>query len=131
PVAPVVGSYHDLADDALDPRDCGVYPDQVYAASHVLTPFDPDRPIEWVWGYSLRDERPVLVPQRICYYGSGSRAGAFVMECSNGCASGSSIEEAIMFGLLELVERDAFLIGWYGGIDLPEIDLTGSAGPVS
>jgi ribosomal protein S12 methylthiotransferase accessory factor len=128
-VAPVVGSYRDLADDALDPRDCGTYPDEVYATSELVEPFDVEAPLEWSWGYSLRDERPVLVPHRVCYYGSGRGAGRFVLECSNGCASGASIEEAILFGLLELIERDAFLIGWYGSVDLTEIDLADSAGP--
>jgi ribosomal protein S12 methylthiotransferase accessory factor len=128
-VAPVVGSYRELADDALDPRDCGTYPDEVYATSDLLEPFDPDQPVDWAWGYSLRDERPVLVPHRVCYYGSGRGAGRFVLECSNGCASGGSLEEAILFGLLELIERDAFLIGWYGSLDLTEIDLGDSADP--
>jgi ribosomal protein S12 methylthiotransferase accessory factor len=130
-VAPIVGSYRDLADDALDPRDCGTYTDEVYASSDLLEAFDPDQPFEWTWGYSLRDERPVLVPHRVCYYGSGSGAGRFVLECSNGCASGGSIEEAILFGLLELIERDAFLLGWYASANLTEMDIVDSADPVT
>jgi ribosomal protein S12 methylthiotransferase accessory factor len=128
-VAPVVGSYDQLADDAIDPRDCGVYANATYATAPGLEPFDPERAIPWVWGYSLRDERPVLVPQRITYYSSGTPGDRFVNECSNGCASGGSIEEAILFGLLELIERDAFLLGWYGAADLTEIDLTAGASP--
>ncbi|MFD3453296.1 YcaO-like family protein [Streptomyces sp. NPDC058691] len=31
---------------------------------------------------------------------------------SNGGAIGSCMEEAVLFGLLELIERDAFLLGW-------------------
>ncbi|GGM34971.1 TOMM precursor leader peptide-binding protein [Dactylosporangium sucinum] len=130
-VAPVVGAYRELAGDALDPRDCGVYSDDTYASNERLEPFDPDRAIPWVWGWSLRDERPVLVPRRISYYSTGTDGDGFVDECSNGCASGGSLEEAILYGLLELVERDAFLLGWYGGADLTEIELAGTATPAT
>jgi ribosomal protein S12 methylthiotransferase accessory factor len=106
-----------------------VYTDATYAALDRLEPFAPERAMPWVWGYSLRDERPILVPQRIAYYSTGTPGDRFVDECSNGCASGGSLEEAILFGLLELIERDAFLLGWYGAADLTEIDLTGAATP--
>src|SRR5690606_26898833 len=46
----------------------------------------------------------------------------FVQECSNGCASGSCPEEALLHGMLELIERDAFLLAWYGAARLAEID---------
>jgi ribosomal protein S12 methylthiotransferase accessory factor len=42
---------------------------------------------------------------------------------SNGCASGNTIEEAILQGLMELVERDACAIWWYNRAHRPEIDL--------
>ncbi|MEV7806007.1 TOMM precursor leader peptide-binding protein [Microbispora sp. NPDC088329] len=120
---PLVAALDEIREDALDPRECGVYSDEVYRSEPLLRPFDPGTPIPWVWGYSLRDERPVLVPERIAYY-MGRHGGAdnFVHECSNGCAGGGSIEEATLHGILELVERDAFLIGWYGRLELPEID---------
>ncbi|MEU8712269.1 TOMM precursor leader peptide-binding protein [Streptomyces sp. NPDC048663] len=122
--APVVtASLDELGDRALDPRTCGLYAPRTYAEDAMVEPFDPARPMPWVTGWSLRDERPVLVPARLVYYSAGSRADNFVFECSNGCATGGSAEEAILFGLLELVERDAFLLGWYGGLPLPEIDL--------
>ncbi|WP_042377838.1 TOMM precursor leader peptide-binding protein [Streptacidiphilus melanogenes] len=122
-VSPLVASYDSLGDTALDPRDCGVYAPETYAAETRLRPFDPARPIPWVTGWSLRDQRPVLVAQRSAYYFEGSDADAFVDDCSNGCATGSCLEEAVLFGLLELVERDAFLLSWYGDTPLTRIDL--------
>ncbi|GAA0926187.1 TOMM precursor leader peptide-binding protein [Virgisporangium aurantiacum] len=130
-VAPVIGSHRQLAGEALDPRDCGVYSDEAYASSDRLEPFDPDRAIPWVWGWSLRDRRPILVPRRIAYYSTGTDTDRFVDECSNGCASGGSVEEAILYGLLELIERDAFLLGWYGAAELTEIDVAGTATPAA
>ncbi|MBB5121808.1 hypothetical protein AF335_09145 [Streptomyces eurocidicus] len=115
--------YADVARDALDPRECGLYSPAAHAHYDRLRPFDPHRPIPWVWGHSLRDDRPLLVPVRLAYYATGTDADNFVFECSNGCASGGSLEEATLFGLLELIERDAFLLAWYGGVTLPRIDL--------
>jgi ribosomal protein S12 methylthiotransferase accessory factor len=81
--------------------------------------------MHWVWGYSLGQGRPVLVPEQLVYYLDWrAEYGNFVQECSNGCASGSCLEEAVLYGLLELVERDAFLLQWYGRGRPPEIDLS-------
>ncbi|MFI0938209.1 TOMM precursor leader peptide-binding protein [Streptomyces sp. NPDC021020] len=126
----VTDSYANLGERALDPRDCGLYAPETYRDDPMIAPFDPERPIPWVQGWSLRDDRPVLVPARLVYYSAGTSADHFVFECSNGCATGSCLEEAVLFGLLELVERDAFLLGWYGNAPLTEIDLGACADPV-
>ncbi|MET8288115.1 TOMM precursor leader peptide-binding protein [Streptomyces sp. NPDC005132] len=128
--APVVtASFEELGDRALDPRLCGLYEPRTYERDPMVQPFDPARPLPWVTGWSLRDARPVLVPARLVYYSAGTREDNFVFECSNGCATGGTWEEAVFFGLLELVERDAFLLGWYGDLALPEIDLASVHGP--
>jgi ribosomal protein S12 methylthiotransferase accessory factor len=127
--SPVVDSYANLAGQALNPADCGFYAPETYASDPLVSPFDPDRAIPWVWGHSLRDDRPVLVPARLAHYSAGVDADNFVFECSNGCATGGSLEEAILFGLLELVERDAFLLAWYGRARLTAIDLTTATTP--
>lgn len=124
-------SWENLGDVALDPRLCGEYPAQTYDRDPTLRRFSPTDRIPWVWGRSLRDDRPILVPARTAYYSldlssalsSAQDADAFVYECSNGCATGSCLEEAVLFGLLELVERDAFLLGWYSRAPATEIDL--------
>ncbi|MEU2712506.1 TOMM precursor leader peptide-binding protein [Streptomyces sp. NPDC007205] len=111
----------------LDPRECGMYPAEFYASDpRRVEPFTEDRTLPWVWGRSLRDGAPVLVPELLTYYHSVPLAERFVQECSNGCASGSTLTEAVHFGLMELIERDAFLLAWYGGLALPEIDGTTS-----
>ncbi|QES52076.1 cyclodehydratase [Streptomyces venezuelae] len=125
----LTASYTELGDRALHPAACGLYPAQTYRDDPLLSPFDPDRPIPWVYGHSLRDDRPVLVPARLVHYSAGLAADNFVFECSNGCAIGSCTEEALLGALLELVERDAFLLAWYGGQRLTAIDLDSVPGP--
>jgi ribosomal protein S12 methylthiotransferase accessory factor len=124
PLRPVVASLAQLLADGtpvVDPRTCGLYAETVYRDDGGISPFTPDRVLSWVWGFSLRDQAPILVAQRNAFYGDHSAAEAFVAECSSGCASGSCPEEAMLYGLLEVIERDAFLLGWYGRAQLPAI----------
>lgn len=126
--AGAVASLRDLQTNgtrALDPRECGLYSDELYEAyerDRRITRFSETRDMPWVWGYSLRDEAPVLVPEALAYWHAVPLSERFVQECSNGCASGSSLTEAVYHGLMELVERDAFVISWFGKLPLPEID---------
>jgi ribosomal protein S12 methylthiotransferase accessory factor len=122
----VHASYSKLRDTALDPRELGLYPEAWYdQPGFHFRRFSEDADCSWVWGYSFSRGAPVLVPESFAYYGRGSRAdgGAFAYECSNGCALGSCIEEAILYGLLEVAERDAFLMTWHAQMPVPKIEL--------
>jgi ribosomal protein S12 methylthiotransferase accessory factor len=79
--------------------------------------------MNWVWGYSFLQERPILVPELLAYYSLGYGEG-FVYETSNGCALGGSLEEAIFHAIMEVVERDSFLLTWYAKLPLPRLDLS-------
>ena len=126
----VHAAYRDVAGQAVDPRVCGLYSDEFHQGEPGIRPFTPERVVPWVWGYSLRDQQPVLVPEILTYYHApGGLENRFVQESSNGCASGGCLEEAVYFGLMEAVERDAFLLAWYGMLDLPELDVTDALRP--
>ncbi|WP_181791747.1 YcaO-like family protein, partial [Streptomyces phytophilus] len=124
---PVTASLAELAaewgeDAVVDPRRTGLYAPETYRDDPMVDPFDPARPIPWIWGHRLRDERPVLVPARLVHYSAGLPSDNFVFECSNGCATGGSLAEAALYGLLELIERDAFLLAWYGRAPFTRVD---------
>ncbi|MFG3585849.1 TOMM precursor leader peptide-binding protein [Streptomyces sp. NPDC047990] len=128
----VTAAFDDLGDTAVDPRVTGLYSDAFHAAEPDAPRFAPDRPLRWVWGWSLRDDRPVLVPEIVAYYHApGGVRRRFVQESSNGCASGGSPTEAVYHGLMETVERDAFLLAWFGRARLPEIDPSSSTRPAT
>jgi ribosomal protein S12 methylthiotransferase accessory factor len=117
-------SYNQLKNQALHPIEVGVHAKEQYEKpSFPFAEFDPDRRIDWVWGYSFLQERPILVPERLAYYSLGCGSRGFVYETSNGCALGGSLEEAIFYGILEVVERDSFLMTWYAQMSLPRLDL--------
>ncbi|MEZ2660674.1 TOMM precursor leader peptide-binding protein [Aneurinibacillus aneurinilyticus] len=115
-------SYRNLKDQALNPVKVGVHAEEQYLRPDFpFKPFHPDRPINWVWGYSFLYERPILVPEQLAYYSLGGGHG-FVYETSNGCALGGSMEEAIFHGIMEVIERDSFLMTWYAQLPLPRLD---------
>ncbi|MGW0087130.1 TOMM precursor leader peptide-binding protein [Streptomyces sp. NPDC003393] len=128
----VTAALDDLGDTAVDPRVTGLYSDAFHAAEPDVPRFAPDRPVDWVWGWSLREDRPVLVPEVVAYYHApGGIRRRFVQESSNGCASGGCLAEAVLHGLMETIERDAFLLAWFGRARLPEIDPSSSTRPAA
>jgi ribosomal protein S12 methylthiotransferase accessory factor len=122
--------YAAIADRALDPRTLGLHPAESYdLPGFPFRPFDEDQECRWCWGYSFGRGEPVLVPEACAYFRAHRREPVempFVYEISNGCALGSCLEEAILHGLLEVAERDAFLLTWYARMPAPRLDL-GSA----
>lgn len=117
-------SYQTLADDALDLSTCGLYLPAIYQRyKNQLAPYSPDLKMSWVWGYSYRQARPLLVPEQLAFYAGGNqRLRQSVWDTSNGCAIGSCMEEAVLHGLMELIERDGFLLSWYARLAAPRID---------
>ena len=92
-------------------------------ADHMPTPppFDRSAEIEWSPVWSLRDQRFKYLPTTLLYF--FYRGPAAQLADSNGCAAGNTLEEAIVQGFLELVERDAYAIWWYNRVQRPQVDL--------
>ncbi|MEU8588830.1 TOMM precursor leader peptide-binding protein [Streptomyces sp. NPDC048664] len=121
----VTAGYADIADDAIDPRTLGLYPpDRYRLPGFPYREFTEDAVANWVWGHSFGRDRPVLVPESFVYYRLPRAGGepGFACEISSGCALGGCYEEAVLHGVLEVAERDAFLMAWYGRTPLPELD---------
>jgi ribosomal protein S12 methylthiotransferase accessory factor len=104
-----------LGSVAEDPRQFGWYGEEAYDENRQwLTRFDGRLAVDFVWAYSFRRRQPVLLPAQLAYYMEPSNGDrTYVIDSSVGCALASSPEEAIYHGLLEVIERDAFLLAWY------------------
>src|SRR6185503_12025757 len=86
--------------------------------------FDSSREIAWTPAWSLTAGERRWLPTRFCYFGDHADADyVFCHGDSNGCAAGNTIEEAILQGLFELVERDAMAIFWYNRVPRPALAL--------
>jgi bacteriocin biosynthesis cyclodehydratase domain-containing protein len=100
----VRASFRDLGGEAVHPNACALY------SRRQKKPFNERRKTDWAAAWSLSDKRHRYVAAAYCYYGYED---PFCQADSNGNAAGSSLEDAILQGLLELVERDAVALWWY------------------
>ncbi len=92
-------------------------------AQAVPAAFDPSARIEWSPVWSLRDQRFRYLPTSLLYFFYRDPVGYQFHADSNGCAAGNTLEEAIVQGFLELVERDAYAIWWYNRLQRASVDL--------
>lgn len=90
--------------------------------NQVPLPFDETAEISWTAAWSLSEQRRVYLPSTFVHLNHRDGLG-FCRSDSNGCAAGNNIEEAILQGFLELVERDAAAIWWYNRIRRPAVEL--------
>lgn len=137
----VRGSYAELADRAVHPDACMLYDPRQYPGrerwnaehglfQHVCDPFDDHSPLDWTPVWSLTRERTALLPTALLYFGAPHEPGwAPVVADSNGNAAGTSFEDAVLQGALELVERDAVALWWYNRTRQPGVDLDAFADP--
>ncbi|MGW9440041.1 TOMM precursor leader peptide-binding protein [Streptomyces sp. NPDC055607] len=124
----VRASRAELGARAIDPVTLGLHASERYAdPAFPYRRYSDDEVCDWIWGHSFGRDEPVLVPRTYVYYGAHEQRAdrpdvPFAFTSSNGTAVGSCAEEAILHGLLELAERDAFLMTWYGRLPVPRID---------
>jgi ribosomal protein S12 methylthiotransferase accessory factor len=82
-----------------------------------------DVPIDWAPAWSLTRDCRRYVPFTYCFAGSPEEGGtAYCRLCGNGVAAGTCLEEALLQGLLELIERDAVAVWWYNRVGRPEVN---------
>ena len=131
-------TYKELGAAAIHPHDFLNFSEEQYKTrdkwntectsffQRVPEPFDAeaeDTPIEWTSLWSLTEGEFKYLPTAYCYYGYKKLPKAYCWANSNGSAAGHSREEAILQGLMEVVERDSAAIWWYNRIRRPAVDL--------
>ncbi|HMW46831.1 MAG TPA: TOMM precursor leader peptide-binding protein [Cellvibrionaceae bacterium] len=88
-----------------------------------VKPYAADTPIYWCPAWNLTRHRPVYFPAAFCLADTPFDDAHYSIYTHNGNSAGASIEEAILQGALELIERDAAAIWWYNRIPRPQIAL--------
>ena len=74
--------------------------------------------------WSLTHKVHRYLPTEFCYYAyTSSEEEKYCTPCSNGNAAGNILEEAILQGVFELIERDSVALWWYNRVRRPAIDL--------
>lgn len=115
----VRGSYGALAERGMpvvDPEAFLLCEDAQHdEPGYNLVAYTPELEYDWIWAYSFAADGPVLVPLQFSFFDGRlvPPTEKFVLETSNGCALGGAYEEAIFHGLLEVIERDAYMTRWH------------------
>lgn len=80
--------------------------------------YTPEKQIRYREAEELISGEMQLIPEQMIYFDSHHVSGEprYLFDSSNGSALGSTVNEASLFAMLELFERDAFLSTWYGQI---------------
>ena len=124
----------ELPGDTISPPDTILFSDAQYAGGAIPYPrWNPAAPVPWIEGRRVRGDRPVLVATSLVYldYVGNHDEAYFCSPTSNGLGAGATRDDAILAGLLELIERDAFLVTWLHRLPVPEINVTALRGPAA
>jgi len=134
----VRASFRSLGDAAVHPDTCQLFHERQYPGrararerhgpfQFVCDPFDDDAELDWTPVWSLTRGEHRLFPTAMLYFGAPGPSS--VVADSNGNAAGGTLEDAVLQGMLELVERDAVALWWYNRTRQPAVDLAAFGDP--
>ncbi len=118
----------DLQAPAITPADCVLYSASQYSQLNFpYLPWKEGAAIGWLPARELPGDREVFIPAFLTYlnyYGPNGEDN-LCASTSNGLAAGPDMDSAILSGLSELIERDAFMAHWMNRLPAPEVELEG------
>jgi ribosomal protein S12 methylthiotransferase accessory factor len=120
----VLATADELGASAVDPRRFALFHRGQHARpGFPYAPFARGTRVAWVRGWSLPDGEDAYLPAQLVYLAWRLLPGEVVIgqSTSNGLACRASLGEAILTGLLELLERDAFMITWNARLTWPRL----------
>ena len=133
--AAINASYKELGDAAIHPYSCLNFSEKQYKSREksnratsdqdwIPVRFDETQKIDWTSIWSLTNQNKKYIPTAYCFYGyPQSLETKFCLADSNGNAAGTTIEDAILSGFMELIERDSIALWWYNSLRRPGVNL--------
>ena len=128
----ILATAAEIGPAAVTPERFALFSESQYGRpGFAFTPFTERTRIRWVPGRSIPDGEPVYLPLQLAYIWRQSELAdgeeAIAPGTSSGMAAGLTQDDAILGGLLELVERDAVMLTWANRLRHPRVD--GSSDP--
>jgi ribosomal protein S12 methylthiotransferase accessory factor len=127
----VIASADELGPRAVEPERFALFSAVQHAElGFPFRPFGRDTVVSWAEGFAIPGGEPVYLPAQLVYMPwrrQGPAETRIGHATSSGLACAATVEEAVLTGLLELVERDAFMLVWHNRLSLPLLDWRGEA----
>jgi len=135
--------YSEIAEEAVHPDALTLFSESQYnhraqwnqregRYNWVPERFDARRNIEWSPAWSLTQRHTKYLPTAYSYFGYPfDPAHDFCRPDSNGHAAGNELDEAIVHGFLELVERECASVWSYNRVRRPRVDIESFGSPTA
>ncbi|GGE59000.1 YcaO-like family protein [Priestia taiwanensis] len=113
-------TFNEISAPKITPKLFGAYKKEAMT-KYELVPYHDDLEMNWVKGKSVYSNEECYVPEQMVQYLITDMDNKCIIDSSNGCAVGNSLEEATLYALLEVIERDVFMNYWFGDLTLEKI----------
>jgi ribosomal protein S12 methylthiotransferase accessory factor len=124
----VVATARELGRRAVDPARFALFTATQYALPRFpYVPFTRDTELAWIECRSLPGGEAAWLPAQVVHLAPARDEPPICRATSSGLACHTKAETATLVALLELLERDAFMITWRTRLSWPRLDWTGHA----
>ncbi|KGE19793.1 hypothetical protein PWYN_10925 [Paenibacillus wynnii] len=111
-----LATWSELSDEGVSPDEFILFSKEQYnSAKFAYQPFTKDTRVNWIKSYNLADGLASYIPSAFVKlpYRSVSGESRITPAISTGLSLGRSREQSIISSIFEVVERDAFSLGWF------------------
>ncbi|MEL6695976.1 MAG: YcaO-like family protein [Bacteroidota bacterium] len=118
----IEGTYHSIGKPAVHPSEYALFHEKQYADErYTLLPFTEERMLHWFPMTDLTDGKEKWVPGGMIYIPWTHDAEWINVGTSTGLAAHTSLSQATLTALYEIIERDSFVLTWTQKIVPPKI----------
>ncbi|UFJ60241.1 YcaO-like family protein [Brevibacillus sedimenti] len=120
-----LASWRELKGAVHPERFAWFHPDQYLQEDFPFVRFTEDTKVRWVPGYNLTRGQEVWVPAAAVWenYLPGEDEALVWRGLTTGLSCAPTAEEAVLRGILEIVERDSYSIMWHNKLSLPRLNV--------
>lgn len=121
----ILAAYDELEEEGTIPDSFAFYHKRQYEQdAFPYRPFTRKSRIRWTWTFNLTKGKAVLAPATCVYFPYTAKGDEELVwdQVSTGLSCAATLEEAILRGIYEVVERDAFSIMWLNKLSFPRVD---------
>jgi ribosomal protein S12 methylthiotransferase accessory factor len=123
----VVASARELGRWTVDPARFALFSERQYRSpGFPYVRFDRDTRVAWIEAVTLPDGEPALVPAQLVYLAAHEGEPPICRTTSSGLACQTTAAAATLAALLELLERDAFMLTWKTRLSWPLLEWAGN-----